>query len=178
MIRLVKFTGKHEGTLLAKQLFFWDKKNKEKLVLVCAAHDTKIVSKEVAKRVGVKPDNLRMADSEPLEKYLGCRQGMVNYYSIVNDISNQVIVVMDQRLLSAPFASFHPMDNTGSTAISPDSIHKIASIMKRDDSNFIIMDFGEAAPATANAKPVPQKNKPKVEQGKKLTAEEKKELKT
>lgn len=73
MVRLVKFTGEYEGTILAKQLFFWDKKNKQKLVLVCAAHDTKIVSKDVAKRVGVKPDNLRMADKEPLEKYLGCR---------------------------------------------------------------------------------------------------------
>ncbi len=62
MIDVIKFTGEHQGTVLAKQLFLWDKKNKEKLVLICAALDTKIVTKDVAKRVGIKPDNFRMAD--------------------------------------------------------------------------------------------------------------------
>lgn len=76
---------------------------------------------------------------------------MVNYFAIANDLKNQVTVVMDKRLIDAPFASFHPMDNSGSIAINAEGIHKIAKIMNRDDSNFIIMDLGnpEAAGAAA-----------------------------
>lgn len=46
-------------------------------------------------------------------------------------------------MLDAPFASFHPMDNTGSTAINKDGILKLKELAGRDDSNYEILDFSK-----------------------------------
>lgn len=177
MVNTVKFEGDHKGTLLAKQLFLYSKKKKDDLWLVCAGVDTQIDMKALEKSLKTGSGNLRAADLESLEKYLGCRKGIVNYFSIVNDRSNKVKVLLDKRLLEAPFASFHPMDNTGSTAINAEGIQKIKQLTGRDDSNFSVIDFTELAGGAGAAPPKAASNKPKVEQGKKLSAEEKKKMK-
>jgi len=48
-------------------------------------------------------------------------------------------------LIDAEWASFHPMDNTGSTAINKEGIMKIKELTGRDETNFEIMDFAKLA---------------------------------
>ena len=167
MVAAVKFEGEHAGTLLAKQLFMHDKKKKENMWLVCAAVDTVIDLKALNKHLPCGSGNLRAADGECLEKYLRCRKGMVNYFSIVNDTANAVTVIMDQRLLDAPFASFHPMDNSASTCIPASGILKLKELTNRDDTTFQVMDFstlgGAAAPEGGAAAQKPAKPKPNKE---------------
>lgn len=173
MKRVVKFDGEYKDTMLAKQLFLHDKKKKENMWLVCAGVDTVVDMKALSKHLKVGSGNLRAADLESLEKWLGCRKGLVNYFAIMNDTQHKVKVLMDQALLDAPFSSFHPMDNTGSTAISSEGIMKIKQIAGRDDKAFEVIDFKAMAgdaPAAASSKA----DRPKVEQGKKLSKEEKK----
>ncbi len=43
--------------------------------------------------------------------------------------------------MDGQYASFHPMDNTASTAISTQSILKIKDILGRTDKNFEVLDF-------------------------------------
>lgn len=101
---------------------------------------------------------------------------------MINDTGKNVKMIIDNKLLEAKFASFHPMDNTGSTAINKEGIEKLKELAGRDETNFEYMDFeklaadagGGAADAGAKQKPQKQEKKPKVEQGKKMTAEEKK----
>jgi hypothetical protein len=50
--------------------------------------------------------------------------------------------VIDKRLMDASYASFHPMDNSGSTAINQEGILKIKELTGRDDNNFIVHEFG------------------------------------
>jgi len=69
----VKFDGEHSGAVLAKQLFLWDKKNKEKMYLISADVDLTLGMKDVAKMVGVKPDNFRFVDVDVTFNVLGCR---------------------------------------------------------------------------------------------------------
>ena len=45
-----------------------------------------------------------------------------------------VKIIMDKRLVEAEWASFHPMDNTGSTAINKEGIMKLKELGGRDDS--------------------------------------------
>ena len=71
---------------------------------------------------------------------------MLNYFAILNDTQRQVKVVVDKRLLDANYASFHPMDNTGSTAINKQGILKIKELCGRDENDFIVHDFGAVAP--------------------------------
>lgn len=155
MVEKVKFDGEHANTLLAKQLFLWDKKKKENMWLICAAHDNDFDMKDLNKYLPVGNGNLRGCDPEPLEQFLGCKKGMVNFFSMINDADKKVKVIIDKRLLEAEWASFHPMDNTASTAINREGILKIKELSGRDDSNFEVLDFSTiaSAPGAGNAKP-------------------------
>ena len=126
-------------------MFLHDKKKKENLWLVCAAADTNVDMKALNKYLPCGSGNLRGADLETLENVLGCRKGIVNYFSIVNDTEKKVKVILDKRLVEAEWASFHPMDNTGSTAINKEGILKIKELTGRDDTNFEILDFDKLA---------------------------------
>lgn len=111
------------------------------MFLVCAGVDTEVDMKALNKYLKVGSGNLRAADEESLNKYLGCIKGTVNYFSMINDVEKKVKIIMDKRLIEAEWASFHPMDNTGSTAINKDGIMKLKELGGRDDSNYEIMDF-------------------------------------
>lgn len=81
-----KFEGEYEGTAIAKQLFLYNKKKKDQMWLVSAANFTNVNMKALEKHLKTGSGNLRGADAETLEKYLGCVKGLVNYFAIVNDV--------------------------------------------------------------------------------------------
>jgi len=145
MVATVKFDGEHANTVLAKQLFLHDKKKKENMWLVAAAVDTEVDMKALSKHLGVGSGNLRGADAESLENILGCRKGVVNYFAMINDTEKKVKIIVDQRLMDAEFASFHPMDNTGSTAVNKEGILKLKELAGRDDTNWNVLDFSSLA---------------------------------
>lgn len=60
---------------------------------------------------------------------------------MLNDTEKKVKVILDKRLLDAEWCSFHPMDNTASTAINRDGIQKLKELSGRDDSTFEVLDF-------------------------------------
>ena len=99
-------------------MFLWDKKNKSSMWLVSADVDLTIGMKDIAKMVGVKPDNLRFCDGEVLASLLGCRQGTTNLFALLNDRERKVKYLLDSKLFNAQWASFHPMDNCASTVIN------------------------------------------------------------
>ena len=66
---------------------------------------------------------------------------------MVNDVEKKVKVILDQKLMDAEFVSFHPMDNSASTAINKDGINKLKEISGRDDSNWEVLDFSTIVPA-------------------------------
>jgi hypothetical protein len=53
--------------------------------LVCAGVDTVVDTKALEKLWKVPSGKLRGADEASLNKFLGTKKGMVNYFSIVND---------------------------------------------------------------------------------------------
>ena len=67
MLEKVKFTDEFEKTMFAKNLFFYDKKKKERLWLVIAAHDTVTDMKFMQKEFKVGSGNLRGASLEVME---------------------------------------------------------------------------------------------------------------
>lgn len=153
MIEIVKFDGEHADATLAKQLFLYDRKNKDKFWLVCAAVDTEVDLKALNKYLKVPSGKLTWGSEEALQEYLGCKKGNVNYFSIVNDKNNEVKVLFDKNLHQAKWASFHPMDNAASTCINTDGIEKIRKIAGKDnDEVFEIVDFAEIAKLRAPQK--------------------------
>jgi len=70
---------------------------------------------------------------------------MCNYFAMINDTGKNVKMIIDNKLMDAKFASFHPMDNTGSTAINKEGITKLKELAGRDETNFEFMDFEKLA---------------------------------
>ena len=125
-LKAVRFTGAFEGAKFAKNLFLHDKKKKNRLWLVIAAHDTQVDMKQLAKQENVGSGNLRGGDAEKLEGILGVKAGSVNLFSIVNDVNKEVKLVIDKRLWDDfEYVGFHPMVNTATVAISRDDMHKV-----------------------------------------------------
>ena len=167
MLEKVKFTGVFEKTKFAKNLFLYDKKKKERMWLVIAAHDTEFDMKDLQKEFKVGSGNLRGASLETMEKALGATKGAVNLFSIINDESKAVTLVLDKRLLEEfEYVGFHPMVNTATVAITPEDIKKVVSL---SDHEAQILDFaslsgdkgGAPAPKQAKQKPQKQPKQPK-----------------
>jgi len=70
---------------------------------------------------------------------------MCNYFAMINDTGKNVKMIIDEKLMEAKFASFHPMDNTGSTAINKEGIVKLKELAGRDETNYELMDFVKLA---------------------------------
>ena len=64
---------------------------------------------------------------------------------MINDTGKAVKILLDQKLLDAEAASFHPMDNHASTAIRKEGIMKLKELSGRDDTHFEVIDFAKLA---------------------------------
>lgn len=165
MLEKVKFTGAFEKTMFAKNLFFYDKKKKERMWLVITAHDTSIDLKALTKEFAVGSGNLRGGSVETMEQVLGATKGAVNLFSIVNDKANAVNLVLDKRLMEEfEYVGFHPMVNTHTTAIKKEDIQKICDTAEHKPQIIDFSKLGEPS-AAGEAKPAAEK-KPKGQQKK------------
>ena len=110
MLEHVKFEGEYAKTKFAKSLFFYDKKKKDRMWLVIAAHDSQFSTKALEKKLGCKNGDLRGATPEVLEEVLGVRGGSVCLFAMMNDKENKkVTLIIDTTLLNHDQIAFHPM---------------------------------------------------------------------
>lgn len=150
MVEKVKFTGDYEGKVLfAKNLFLANKKKKDQMYLVIAAHNTEIDMKALTTHVKAGSGNLRGGDADVMEQVLGARKGAVNLFAIVNDTANKVHLILDQKLLDAPhWVGFHPMQNDATTAISVADMNKVVELSKHKVE---VLDFSKLTETVASA---------------------------
>ena len=142
----IKFTGAFAKTEFVKNMFFQDKKKKEKIYLVCVADSTDFDMKKHWAKLGCTPGNMRGGSEDLMFELLGARKGGVNLFSIVNDVDKQVTLVVDQRLWNDfDYVGFHPMVNTATVAISREDMQKVVELSQHEPT---IMDFGGAASTT------------------------------
>ena len=139
----IKFSGAFAKTEFVKNLFFQDKKKKEKIYLICAADSTELDLKAMWKQLGCTPGNMRGGSEELMFEILGAKKGGVSLFSIVNDVDKAVTLVVDQRLWNDfDYVGFHPMVNTATVAISREDMQKVVELSQHEPT---IMDFGGAS---------------------------------
>ena len=97
-----------------KNLFLKDKK--DQLFLVVALHDAAIDMKTLHKILGC--DRLSFGKAELLEEVLGVQPGSVTPFSVVNDNTARVTVILDASMMDEPLLNYHPLENTATTAIA------------------------------------------------------------
>lgn len=150
----VHFEDEYKDTEFIKNLFYWDKKKKDRMWFVLAADSTNIDLKALTKTLGCGSGNLRGASEEALYEFLGARTGALNLFAVFNDKAKKVELVLDKKLTEQfSHVGIHPMDNTATTAVSKESFMQIVGLTEHEPK---ILDFG-AAPAAAAAPAKPQK---------------------
>uniref|UniRef100_A0A7S0TAC5 proline--tRNA ligase n=1 Tax=Pseudo-nitzschia delicatissima TaxID=44447 RepID=A0A7S0TAC5_9STRA len=154
-----------------KNLFFKDKKHG--LFLVTHAVSSTFNTKQLGALLKLQGKvNMRLANTEALEKHLNVKPGCVGPLCIVNDIAKEVTLVMDKTLLdgSYDYIHSHPLRNDASVKMTPAVFE---DFFKKAEIEPAVVDFsdkdasGTTQPAASGSGPSSkgkQKNPPKKQQ--------------
>ncbi len=104
-----------------KNLFLRDKKGA--LFLVVAPEDAAIELKSLHRLLGAA-GRLSFGSAELMRELLGVEPGSVTPFAVINDKACRVTVILDAALMAHEVLNFHPLVNTGTTAISRDGLLK------------------------------------------------------
>lgn len=104
----------------SKNLFLKDKKGA--LTLAVAHCDTRVDLVGLGKALGAK-GRLSFGKPELMTEILGVIPGAVTPFTLMNASAKGLsMVILDLRLLAYDPVWFHPLENTASTAVSPDGL--------------------------------------------------------
>lgn len=98
-----------------KNLFLKDKK--DQLWLVVCLEDAVIDLKSLPEKIGAA--RISFGKAELLQEVLGVEPGSVTPFALINDESRQVNVVLDARMMACELVSYHPLQNTATTTLTP-----------------------------------------------------------
>jgi len=112
----------------SKNLFLKDKKGA--LFLLCALGDTAIDLNAVSKTIG--SGRFSFGSAERLMENLGVEPGSVTLFALINDPERRVTLLLDEGFFAHDPVNFHPLRNTATTAISPDSMLKFIRALGRE----------------------------------------------
>lgn len=63
-------------------------------------------------------DRLSFASAERLQRYLRVSAGAVSPFGLINDVRKEVVVIVDEDLMTRPVLNFHPKVNAVTLEIS------------------------------------------------------------
>ncbi|MCG8490979.1 MAG: prolyl-tRNA synthetase associated domain-containing protein [Sneathiellales bacterium] len=104
----------------SKNLFLKDKTG-DLYLLVCL-EETKVDLKSLRKKIGAK--SLSFGKAELLIETLGIEPGSVTPFSLINDPSHKVRVLLDEAMMKETYLNFHPLINDKTTQISSVGLKK------------------------------------------------------
>ncbi|KCZ51157.1 prolyl-tRNA synthetase associated domain-containing protein [Hyphomonas pacifica] len=117
-----------------KNLFLKDKDGT--LVLIAAEAHSQLKLNQLHKLIGTK--RLSFGPAELMQEVLGVQPGSVTAFALMNDRAGRVHFLVDAALTEHEPVNFHPMTNTGTTAISRADFRKFVEATGHD---FVIVDF-------------------------------------
>lgn len=125
-----------------KNLFLKDKKGA--LILIAALAETGIELKGLHRQLGC--GRLSFGKPELLKEVLGVTPGSVTAFALINDQATgdtqpRVRFLIDAALIKHDPINFHPLENTATTAISPQGFLAFARACGHEPE---IIDFGRA----------------------------------
>lgn len=101
-----------------KNLFLKDKKGQ--LWLIVCLEDLVIDLKRLPAKIGAA--RISFGKPDLLLDVLGVEPGSVTPFALINDTRQQVIVVLDRKMMEFDKVSYHPLVNTATTSLTPNEL--------------------------------------------------------
>ena len=117
-----------------KNLFLKDKDGA--LILIAAEAHSELKLNKLHRLIGTK--RLSFGAPDLMEEILGVTPGSVTAFSLMNDTEGKVRFLVDAALLAHEPINFHPLTNTGTTAISREAFETFA---RATGHGFEVIDF-------------------------------------
>ena len=117
-----------------KNLFLKDKDGA--IVLIAAEAHSQLKLNQLHKLIGTK--RLSFGPAELMQDLLGVQPGSVTAFALMNDRAGRVRFLVDAALMEHEPVNFHPMTNTGTTAISRADFRKFVEATGHE---FELVDF-------------------------------------
>ena len=119
-----------------KNLFLKDKDGA--IVLIAAEAHSQLKLNQLHKQIGTK--RLSFGAPELMEDILGVTPGSVTAFALMNDTAGRVRFLVDAALLRHDPVNFHPLTNTGTTAISRADFE---TFVTATGHSFEVVDFSQ-----------------------------------
>ena len=103
-----------------RNLFLRDKK--KKMFLVTVQNETPVDLKKLEKRLA--SGRLSFGSPERLFNNLGVLPGSVCPFSVINDQSHQVRLILEKEMMEQPIVTYHPLLNEMTVALTPTDLIK------------------------------------------------------
>jgi Ala-tRNA(Pro) deacylase len=104
-----------------KNLFLRDKKGA--VFLIVALENTVIELKSLHRLLGAS-GRFSFGSADLMRELIGVEPGSVTPFAAINDKAGRVTVVLDAAMMAHEVLNFHPLVNTGTTAVSRDGLLK------------------------------------------------------
>ena len=117
-----------------KNLFLKDKDGA--IVLIAAEAHSELKLNKLHRLIGTK--RLSFGPPELMEELLGVTPGSVTAFALMNDKAGRVRFLVDAALMAHDPVNFHPLTNTGTTAISREGFE---AFVRATGHGFEVIDF-------------------------------------
>ncbi len=105
-----------------KSLFLKDKKHN--YILVVMSENRRLDIKALSKSALLDVGRLSFASAERMLHVLGITPGSVTPFSLINVANNELVVVLDQKMLENDLLNYHPLHNEATTTIQKNDLIK------------------------------------------------------
>ena len=117
-----------------KNLFLRDKD--DNIVLIAAEAHSQLKLNQLHRLIGTK--RLSFGSPELMQEILGVTPGSVTAFALMNDTEGRVRFLVDAALMEHEPVNFHPLTNTGTTAVSREDFEKF---VRATGHGFEVIDF-------------------------------------
>ena len=108
------------------------------LVLIAAEAHNQLKLNQLHKLIGTR--RLSFGPAELMTEVLGVQPGSVTAFALMNDRAGRVRFLVDNVLAAAGTVNFHPLVNTGTTAISQEGFRHF---VEATGHGFEVVDFSD-----------------------------------
>jgi Ala-tRNA(Pro) deacylase len=117
-----------------KNLFLADKDGA--IILIAAEAHSELKLNRLHRLIGTR--RLSFGSPDLMEEVLGVTPGSVTAFALMNDTGGRVRFLVDATLMAHDPVNFHPLTNTGTTAIARDDLERFAHATGH---GFEVVDF-------------------------------------